>query len=271
MSNSSSYAVRPASTPGSDEIKTVRLGQFALIDVPRLTSHVSTEVSRAILREWALSPTGVMTRIACPAEGGDEHSAQAIARMGQLVEQWPGTPIGVVCASPWLRHRLEGDPAGQFLRMGPTIPDVWPHMWVEGMAASLTMELLPALRAAEDARSAATRACLDWGLAAMIPRVSPVIGRMVRRSVLEGAGDLHFSLSQHQSRVRIVVEDDVPRPSPDTRGTSPRQRPLAPSGLEHLATRGEFDVGTRHYSWAICEPRGSLCVSSGSSKAVDRP
>ena len=267
MSNASQQMAHPDSSAVAGEIKTLRFGQFSLIDVPELKPSVCSAVGEAILREWALSPTGVLARITCPA--ADDASVQAVAGAGRLVQRWPGTPIGVIAESSSLRDQLARDPLGRFLTLAPTIPAVWPHMWVDGIASSLTMELVPALRASEDARSAATRACLDWGLAAMIPRVSPLIGRMVRRSVLEGAGDLHLSLSQHRSRVRIVVEDDAPRPPQEADPQQARRRALAPSAAaERLGSRGEFNVGPRHFAWAICEPRGqSLSPSSVGRRA----
>lgn len=254
MSNASQETTHPDWPVEDGEIKTLRLGQLALIDVPELKPSVCSEVSETILREWANSPTGVLARVTCPAKP-DAESVRALAAAGRLVQRWPGTPIGVISASAPLRDQLARDPMSRYLKVGPTVPAVWSHMWVHGVASSLTMELIPVLRAAEDARSAATRACLDWGLAPMIPKVSPVIGRMVRRSVLEGAGDLHFTLSQHQSRVRIVVEDDAPRPPHDGDPHQARRRALAASASEDCASRGEFNVGTRHFSWAICEPR----------------
>lgn len=265
MSNASQQMAHPDSSAVAGEIKTLRFGQFSLIDVPELKPSVCSAVGEAILREWALSPTGVMARISCPAEA-DAASVRAVAGAGDLVHRWPGTPIGVIAESSSLRDQLAHDPMGRYLRLGPTIPAVWPRMWVEGIASSLTMELIPALRASEDARSAATRACLDWGLAPMIPKVSPLIGRMVRRSVLEGAGDLHLSLSQHRTRIRIVVEDDAPRPPQDADPQKARRLALAPSAAEPCASRGEFNVGSRHFAWAVCEPRGHGLSSSGGDK-----
>jgi hypothetical protein len=89
---------------------------------------------------------------------------------------------------------------------------------------------------------------------------------MVRRSVVEGAGDLHLSLSQHRTRIRIIVEDDAPRPPQDADPQKARRLALAPSAAEPCASRGEFNVGSRHFAWAVCEPRGHGLSSSGGDK-----
>lgn len=236
----------------TDQIKTFRLGEFALIDVPDLTASRCSQMRSTLSAEWALSPSGLMVRVT-RLEGSDPATVGALAGFGSMVEHWPGTPMGIVAPSASVHDLVAQHPCGRFLATGQTIPAVLKKMWGSGVASTVAIELAPTLRSVDGARSTVTMACLDWGLAKLIPKVSPVVGQLVARSVLEGAGDLHLSLSQHRARVRVLVEDDVPRASHGARANGNGRRSAATTLGEDLGARGEFNAGGRHFSWAVVE------------------
>lgn len=236
----------------TDRIQAFRLGEFALIDVPDLAASRCSEMRSTLSAEWALSPSGLMVRVA-RLEGSDPATVGALAGFGSMVEHWPGTPMGIVAPSAAVHDLVAQHPSGRFLVTGQTIPAVLKQMWGAGVASTVTIELAPILRSVDGARSTVTMACLDWGLAKLIPKVSPVVGQLIARSVLEGAGDLHLSLSQHRARVRVLVEDDIPRASHGAwaNGAGRGSRPTTLG--EDLGARGEFDAGGRHFAWVVVE------------------
>lgn len=234
------------------EIRTFRLGDVGLIDVAGAPAR-DGELERALLWEWAASPSGVLIRI--NADGPvDEGTVRTVTSAGDLVHAWPGTPIGVITASPDLRERVATDPRGNHLATGTTMAMVWEGMWSRGLAVNITIELPPSARAPRTARDTAARACLDWSLNTLAGPAALVTGDLVTRSVIHGARDIHFTVSRHHSLVRVLIRDDAhstsmhePRSIDDVFGV---QFPT-PAMSELTDSLGEFALDGHHVRWAV--------------------
>lgn len=236
---------------GSD-LQVFRLGDVGLIDLPDAPPRL-LELHRAVLWEWATSPRGVLIRVE-PEDPGNEGTLRAIAGTGELVRRWPGTPIGVVTHSRELLERLGKDPQGRHLVSGETLSDVWPRMWSRGAAENMTIELPPTIQAPRTARETAVRLCREWNLPKLADSIALLTGELVARSVAQGAQDIHFTVSRHHSRVRMLVRDDVPSVlalQPQTIEDVFRVQVTTPALADLTDSFGEFAVDGHHVMWAV--------------------
>jgi hypothetical protein len=239
-------------TAGS-EIQTFRLGDYGLIDVAgappshRLLQH-------ALLSEWSTSPAGVIIRLGTDQPPDDCTLGALTDDVAALVHAWPGTPIGLITASPQVRDVVASHPHGEHLAVGATLIDVWDGMWFRGGKWTFTIELPPTVLAASAARDIVARACADWDLNVLAASAALLTGDLVARSVLEGAHDIHFTVSRHQSRIRVLARDDVPPTADDEPKIIDQQIgvPFVTPDLTCLAdSLGEFALDGHHVRWAV--------------------
>lgn len=233
------------------QIQTFRLGDYGLIDVAG-APPCHRALQRALLSEWSTSSAGVIIQIHTDPPLDDQTVLALTTDAAALVQAWPGTPIGVISPSRELRDLVTQHPQGHHLATGTSLTDIWGGLWSLGGKWTFTIELPPTVRAPGTARDIAVRACADWGLDPLADSAAQLTGDLVGRSVIEGAHDIHFTVSRHQSRILArddvpCTVDDEPRTIDDVFGLS-----LATPTLAGLAdSLGEFALDGHHVRWAV--------------------
>jgi hypothetical protein len=206
------------------------------------------------LWEWSTSPAGVIIWVNTD-ESPDERTVRTIAAdAAALVQQWPGTPIGLISDRPDVRELLSQDPQADHLVIATTLTEIWDGMWSRGGKANITVELPPTVNAPRTARDVVVQACADWDLDTLAAPAALLTGDLVARSVDQGAQDIRFTVSRHESRVRVMACDDVP--SPAAHESRPLHevfgRPPAIPALSGLADSiGELALDGHHVRWAV--------------------
>lgn len=234
------------------EIRPFRLADYGLIDVGGAPRY--QEVQRALLWEWSASPAGVIIWVNADEPPDDSTVRAVTSDAARLVRTWPGTPIGLICGSRELREHVAQDPQGRHLVIGMTLTEIWDGMWSRGGKANITIELPPTMQAPVSARDLAIRACSDWNLTALAEPAGLLACDLVARSVTQGAQDIHFTVSRHHSRIRILTRDDIPSTAAEEPNTihdvfRPQFTTRALSGLAETA--GEFALAGHHVRWAV--------------------
>jgi hypothetical protein len=235
------------------EIRTFRLADYGLIDVCGAAPR-DHEVQRALLWEWSTSPAGVLVRVNTERPPGERTVRAITAAAAELVQQWPGTPIGFISDSQELRELVAQDPQGHHLVIATTLSEVWDGMWSRGGKANLTIELPPSVQAPRTARDVVVRACADWDLDTLATPAALLTGDLVARSVIQGAQDIRFTVSRHNSRIRVLARDDVPSTAADAARSLDAVfgLPFAPPALSEPADSfGEFALDGHHVRWGV--------------------
>jgi hypothetical protein len=249
----------------SSGIRPFRLGDYGLLE---LSAPLSVRaVQRALLWEWSTSPAGVIMRVSRREPLEDEALGAITAVAAALVRMWPGTPIGLISDSPGVRDLARRHPDGHHLVIATTLTEVWDGLWSRGGKGNVMVELPPTGAAPGTARDVVARACRDWHLDALAAPASLLTGDLVTRSVLEGAQEIHFTVSRHGSRVRLLARDDVPSTAADELRTTGAAFDLQPqtlgsSGLAYAG--GELAFEGHHVRWAVADV-GAADVASGSA------
>lgn len=242
-----------ASTAAATTIRTFRVGDYGLIHVGGSPPRHGP-LRRALLWEWAASPAGVILRLDTTGPPDDATVRGLVADCSTLVRAWPGTPIALISRSAQVRDVIVRAPGPKLLAVGETLPDVWSDLWSRGAKAIVSIELPPTVQAPARARDIVARACAEWDLERLAAPAALLTGDMVARSVVQGARDIHFTVSRHQTRVRVLARDDAPSTPADEPttiddvfGVSHAARSLA-----NLAgSMGEFALDGHHIRWAV--------------------
>jgi hypothetical protein len=235
------------------EIRTFRLGDYGLIDVGGSPPSCE-DVRRALLGEWSTSPAGVIIRLDTDEPPDDGTVGAIAADASALVERWAGTPIGLLSERWDLRASAAGAPRRGSVVIGASLTEIWGGLWSRGGKTNFTVELPPTEQAPRTARDIVVRACVDWELEALSDRTALLTGDLVARSVVQGAHDIHFTVSRHQDRIRVLARDDVPsRPADEPRTIDDVfGMELATPALSGLAdSLGEFAFDGHHVRWAV--------------------
>lgn len=239
-------------TPGG-EIRAFRLGDYGLIDVTGASPR-HLEVRRALLWEWSVSPAGVIIRLDTDEPPDDRTVGAITADATALVHAWPGTPIGLISDRREVRELVAQHPHGRDLTVGTTLTEIWEGMWSPGGKGNFTIELPPTVQAPRTARDFVARACADWNLNPLASPAALLSGDLVARSEVQGATDIHFTVSRHQSRIRVLVRDDVCSTGADESqtGADALCARFATAALTCIAdSLGEFALAEHHVRWAV--------------------
>ena len=164
----------------------------------------------------AIGLSGLLGRLADRGAFVEDESGLALSLAFTVV----GLPLFTAVAL-WSRRNLRADPA-----------EVKSVAW----AAYVTLAALTSLSVAVDARNTSLQGLFGVG-----------------PDGAQGAGDLHLSISQHRARIRVLVEDDVRRPPYAAETSGARRRAFATASGEVSGPRGEFNVGERHFAWAVLD------------------
>lgn len=241
-------------------IQTFHLGDYGLIDVVGAPpSH--RVLQRALLSEWSTSSAGVILQIDTHPPLDDQTVLALTADAAALVQAWPGTPIGFISPRRELRTLVARHPQGHHVATGTDLTDIWGGLWSLGGKWGFTIELPPTGQAPRTARDIVVRACADWDLDPVAESAAQLTNDLVARSVRQGARDIHFTVSRHQSRIRIVARDDVPSTLDDELMTIDDAfgLSLAPPTLTSLAdSLGEFTLDGHHVRWAVTRDHPAL-------------
>lgn len=233
--------------------RSFRIGDYGLIHVgggpPRHDS-----LRRALLWEWAASPAGVILRLDTTRPPDDETVRGLVTDCSRLIRAWPGTPIALISRDEQVRDLVVATPGSQLLATAETLPEVWGALWSSGVRATLSVELTPTVQAPATARDIVARACAQWDLEPLAAPAASLTGDLVARSVVQGAQDIHFTVSRHQTRIRVLARDDVPSTAADEPTTIEDvfAVPHAAPSLTGLAgSLGEFALDGHHIRWAV--------------------
>ena len=255
----------------ASEIRVYRLGDYGLVDLVGAPPDCQL-LRRALLWEWSTSAAGVIVRINGDPSP-DDLTVQAIALdAAALVRTWPGTPVGFVIERSAVRNLVAQGPGASHVVLGADLGEIWHGMWSRGARSDITVALRSTKQAPSLARSIVARACLDWHLNTLVGPAARLTGGLVARSVIQGAEDIHLTVSRYQSRVRVLTPHDVPVAAKNGAKSIDEvfeaqfdpSDPAGPGGLF-----GEFALNGHQVRWAVT--RESQSVWAGDADASRHP
>jgi hypothetical protein len=255
----------------ASELRVYRLGDYGLIDLVGAPPD-GQQLRRALLWEWSTSAAGVIVRINSDTSP-DDMTVQAIAiDAAALVRTWPGTPVGFVIERSGTRSLVAKGPGASHVVLGADLGEIWHGMWSRGARSDITVALRSTRQAPILARSIVTRACLDWHLNTLVGPAARLTGGLVARSVIQGAEDIHLTVSRYQSRVRVLTRHDVPAAAKNGAQTinevfDAQFDPSDAAGSRALF--GEFALEGHQVRWAVT--RESQSVWAGDADAFRHP
>jgi hypothetical protein len=249
---------RGAGPRPSGEIRVYRLGDYGLIDVAG--APPDGQLQRALLSEWAMSAAGVIVRLNGHLSLDDRIVRSIVADAAALVRTWPGTPVGLIIERCAVRDLVARDPRCSHLILGADLGQIWHGMWSQGGKSNITLELPSTVHAPRTARGVVVRACLDWHLPTLVGPAARLTGGLVGRSITQGADKIYLTVSQHESRVRVLVRDDVPAASADQQTTIDDVFGVQFAASDPAGFAGsfrEFALDGKHVRWAVTRDRQS--------------
>jgi len=195
---------------------------------------------RAILAALAERPAAVVCDLSRVWGAPDADALAVLASAGTEVRDWPGVPIGLVCADRALRYQLAQLPDSRHLIIAHRRSGVLAQL--RGISRPDTVQelLAPSARSARAARQLVARTLLDWGCGSQIGVATVVVNELVTSAMLRADGDLEVSVARCEHRIRVAVRDDGgDRSPPETAG---RPRP---------AGRGLLLAAALAQSWGV--------------------
>jgi anti-sigma regulatory factor (Ser/Thr protein kinase) len=214
------------------------LASYVLVDVGGEMSDVAEPAYQAVLSAAAEEPAAVVCDLSRVQGRRDVSAVARLAFLGSEVQDWPGTPIGVVCPDLGLRNGLAGQHDGRYLVLGEDRGQVLAQLATLTPPTIIRVPLPATARSARAARDLVARACLDWGCSAQIGAATLIVSELVTNTVLHAGTDLWVSLARSGSRLRVAVHDN--------NDLLPTPRVPDPT---HISGRGMLLVAAVSQSW----------------------
>jgi anti-sigma regulatory factor (Ser/Thr protein kinase) len=184
------------------------LASYVLVDVGGEISDVAEPAYQAVLSAAAEEPVAVVCDLSGVHGRRDVSAVARLAFLGAEVQDWPGTPIGVVCPDLGLRNGLAGQHDGRYLVLGERRGEVLAQLATVTPPTVIRVPLPATARSARAARDLVARACLDWGCNSQIGAATLIVSELVTNAVLHAGTDLWVSLARSGSRLRLAVHDN---------------------------------------------------------------
>lgn len=242
------------------KIRIYRLGDYGLVDLVGRPSD-RQQLRRVLMREWATSAAGVILRINDHPSTDDETVRAVLADAAALVRTWAGTPVGLIIERSDLRELVARDQLCSHLILGGDLGDIWHGMWTQGGNANISVELPPTVHAPRVARSVVARACLDWHLNRLVGPATLLTSGLVARSVVQGAADIHLTVSRYQSWVRVLTWDSVPGMANDQSTPVDLVFDVQPAAADPIGPSAawftELILDGHHLRWTVARDRQS--------------
>jgi hypothetical protein len=223
-----------------DPVTLHRFGMSRRVEVHGPLAEVAEEAYQTLLVALAEEPAEVVCDLTGVTGPIRPESAGVVACVGTEVQQWPGSPVGIVCPSLALRHRLTQHPEAHALvigdRRGVVLSRLADHP--ERTVARATLE--PEARSSGAARQMVAEACLDWDCGIQLEAATLIASEMVTNALLHAGTMLELSVARCEDRLRIAVGDGNTR--------TPQRQPMDPS---RVTGRGMLLVAAFSRSWGV--------------------
>ncbi len=185
-----------------------------------VTLHVSAEgaleakrLRHQIMALLAEQPRALLCDLSAVTEPRPE-LAEVFRGVSRHVNEWPGTPVAVVCQDERFRSWLTTDAGCDRLLVGPSAAVVSELLARTVPAEHATMTLDPGLTAPRAARAFVARACLRWQALSVTGHACLVTSELVTNAVLHAHTAVRLTVSHCPGRLRIAVQDgDEMRPA----------------------------------------------------------
>lgn len=198
------------SRDGQRDLSIVTADAGPLVDV------VKTLVP-AVLMALAEQPRALVCDLSALDDGSDEQASALVATSARQVRDWPAVKVAMVCRAPGLRDHLRRQPLSEHLLIRATRRQAVLEMTRHEPAAIAYTHVVASATASRRCREFVRAACLDWGLAEVVPAACLVASELATNVVLHARTDLDLTVSQYGGLLRIAVRDgshDQPLQSP---------------------------------------------------------
>jgi hypothetical protein len=223
-------------------VRGVRVHHRDGIDVLWVTGRLEDstgELQRAVHLSLADEPHAIVCDLTDAGTTADRHVLGRVTALGDLVRDWPGTPVGLVAEQPLLGRLRDASPSGG-CTLDITLHEALTRVTSLPPTAGGSRRLPPHPTAARAARDFLTDRLLDWRLPKAVAAGSLVMSELVTNAMVYAHGDIDVSVARHDELVRIAVRDE------DVGIPQPRQ-----PGLDSAHGRGLLIVDGFARAWGV--------------------
>jgi hypothetical protein len=217
-----------------------RVGGTDVIALHGRLRELAEAAHEALLEALADDPARVLCDLSGVTGLPDPDAVGLLASVGSEVRQWPGTPLGLVCPRPDLRHSLGRQPDSEYLVIADRRRRVLAGLVRRPRPTVIRAPLPPVARSARAARDLVARTCLDWECGAQVGAATLVVSELVTNAMLHAGTDLSVSVARCGPQLRLAVRDANSR-VPEPRRPDPTQ----------VAGRGMLLVAAVSQAWGV--------------------
>jgi anti-sigma regulatory factor (Ser/Thr protein kinase) len=230
----------PDSTQVRGQVILQRFGTSRRVEVHGPLAEVAEPAYQSMLVALAEEPAEVVCDLTGVTGPFPRDAVNLIASMGAEVQQWPGSPVGVVCHSLVLRQRLGQHPDAQHLVIAERRGAVLSRLANHPSRTVVRRPLPPETRSSAAARQLVAEACLDWDCGIQLEAATLIASEMVTNALLHAGTSLELSVARCEDRLRVAVGDGGVR--------RPHRQPMDTS---RVTGRGMLLVAAFSKSWGV--------------------
>ena len=223
-----------------DPVALHRFGSSRRVEVHGPLPEVADAAYRAVLVALGEEPDEVVCDLSGVTGPLPAECVSVLASIGAEVQEWPGSPVGVVCPNGVLLQRLAQHPDAQHLILAARRGTVLSRLADSPPRTVRRTPLPPEARSAGAARQLVAEACMDWDCGIQLEAATLIVSEMVTNALLHAGTMLELSVARCEHRLRLAVGDGGTR--------RPRAQPVDTS---RITGRGMLLVAAFSRSWGV--------------------
>jgi anti-sigma regulatory factor (Ser/Thr protein kinase) len=223
-----------------DPVTLHRFGTSRRVEVHGPLGEVADAAYQAVLVALGEEPDEVVCDLSGVSGPLPTECVGLVASIGAEVQEWPGSPVGVVCPNGALLQRLTQHPDAGHLVLAARRGAVLTRLADTPPRTVRRTPLPPEARSAGAARQLVAEACLDWECGVQLEAATLIVSEMVTNALLHAGTMLELSVARCEHRLRLAVSDGGTR--------RPRAQPMDTS---RITGRGMLLVAAFSRSWGV--------------------
>jgi anti-sigma regulatory factor (Ser/Thr protein kinase) len=223
-----------------DPVALHRFGSSRRVEVHGPLPEVADAAYRAVLVALGEEPDEVVCDLSGVTGPLPPECVSVLASIGAEVQEWRGSPVGVVCPNGVLLQRLAQHPDAEHLVLAARRGAVLTRLADSPPRTVRRTPLPPEARSAGAARQLVAEACMDWDCGIQLEAATLIVSEMVTNALLHAGTMLELSVARCDHRLRLAVGDGGAR------------RPQAqPMDTSRVTGRGMLLVAAFSRSWGV--------------------
>jgi anti-sigma regulatory factor (Ser/Thr protein kinase) len=223
-----------------DPVTLHRFGTSRRVEVHGTLAEVADAAYQAVLVALGEEPDEVVCDLSGVRGPLPPECVGLVASIGAEVQEWRGSPVGVVCPNGVLLQRLAQHPDAEPLVLAARRGAVLTRLADSPPRTVRRTPLPPEARSAGAARQLVAEACMDWDCGIQLEAATLIVSEMVTNALLHAGTMLELSVARCGHRLRLAVGDGGTR--------RPRAQPMDTS---RVTGRGMLLVAAFSRSWGV--------------------